>query len=71
MKKKASFTVESSFIIPIIMMIIVSLIYYNFYLHNQCAEKAKEHLFELKTEESEKRIDAKEFIRSKRQGPKP
>lgn len=66
MKKKASFTIESSFIIPIFLIIIVSLINFNFYLHNKCVERAKQNLYELKKEESVKRIDVKEFIRLKR-----
>lgn len=70
MKKKASFTIESSLIIPIIMIIIMSLIYFNFYLHNHSVEKSKEHLLELQKEESKKRIDVKEFIRLKRKEEK-
>ncbi|RDU25078.1 pilus assembly protein [Anaerosacchariphilus polymeriproducens] len=66
MKIKASFTVEASMLMPIIMVIIMSLISYNFYLHNYSIERSKMLMLEIMNEESEKQLDVKQFIRQKR-----
>lgn len=66
MKMKASFTVEASMVMPVIMIIIISLIAYNFYLHNDSVERSKMLMSEIKKEESEKQLEVKQFIRQKR-----